>query len=275
MFASAYNPYDRQMELEQLFDKHQLMPRVRAEFEHCKEFNFIAYCEEQGIPAKFGIDLLAQMAIRKRADLVTLVGLLRYHFDDGQATASMLEKAAIADLVDWSPSDRMFIVKFPITDDVQQELDKYQYPLPMVVPPLALQSNLDTGYLTQKGSVILKNNHHDHDVVLEHLDRLNNVKFSVNLDTARRIQNKWTGVDRQKEGESWADFQKRRKAFRKYCSVADEVLGLLISEGNELYLTHRYDKRGRTYCMGFHVTYQGTDWNKAILEFADKELLED
>jgi DNA-directed RNA polymerase len=41
-----------------------------------------------------------------------------------------------------------------------------------------------------------------------------------------------------------------------------------------IYLTHRYDRRGRIYCTGYHVNEQGTDYHKAVLEFADKELVE-
>jgi DNA-directed RNA polymerase len=52
------------------------------------------------------------------------------------------------------------------------------------------------------------------------------------------------------------------------------VIGILEGFSNEFYLTHRYDKRGRVYCQGYHVTYQGTPWNKAVLELADKEIIE-
>jgi len=36
-------------------------------------------------------------------------------------------------------------------------------------------------------------------------------------------------------------------------------------------LTHKYDKRGRCYSQGYHVNPQGNDWNKAVIEFAEKE----
>ena len=74
------------------------------------------------------------------------------------------------------------------------------------------------------------------------------------------------------EGETRADFEKRRRAFEKYDRTAKDVIGLLQQEGSEFYLTHKYDKRGRTYCQGYHVTYQGAPWNKAVIEFADQEV---
>lgn len=265
--------HEHQLELEEIYDKHQLMPRVRRAFQECKGLDFVQLVKDANIPEKFGIDLLAQLAVRKRANLPTLVGCLRHHTDDGQATASLLERAVNANIVAYSSRDQMFIVIYDINQQLQQELNRFQYPLPMVIPPNPIHSNLDTGYLTEKGSVILRDNHHDDDVCLDHLNRINKTKFALNLEVAMVIKNKWRHLDKKKPDESWEDFKKRRKAFEKYDSVAKDVMTLLLQEGNELYLTHRYDKRGRTYCMGFHVSYQGTDWNKAVIEFADKEVL--
>ena len=75
-------------------------------------------------------------------------------------------------------------------------------------------------------------------------------------------------------GLSKEDFAKRKRAFEKYDRTAKDVIDLLVKEGNEFYLTHKYDKRGRIYCQGYHVTYQGAPWNKACIEFADQEIIE-
>jgi DNA-directed RNA polymerase len=42
---------------------------------------------------------------------------------------------------------------------------------------------------------------------------------------------------------------------------------------DRFYLTNKYDKRGRTYSQGYHVNPQGADWNKGVIELADKELI--
>lgn len=266
---------EHQIELEELYDKHQLFPRVREAFRACTKLDFAGIMKQADILEKFGFDLLAQMAVRKRADVPTLVGCLRHHYEDSQETAQMLERAVAVNLVEWSERDKQFIVIYEISKRLQRELDRFQFPLPMVVQPSEVKTNLDTGYLTQKGSVILRDNHHEDDVCLDHLNRMNRLKLALNLDVAKTIQNKWRNLDRKKPNETWEDFKKRRKAFEKYDLVAKDVIELLTQEGNELYLTHRYDKRGRTYCMGHHVTYQGTDWNKAVLELGEKEKLEE
>ena len=128
--------------------------------------------------------------------------------------------------------------------------------------------------LTSGGSIILRNNHHNDDVCLDHINRVNKIRFVINTDTATMVKNKWRNLDKPKEGETKEDFEKRKKAFEKYDRTAKDVISLLVKEGNEFHLTHKYDKRGRIYCQGYHVSYQAAPWNKAVIEFADQEIIE-
>lgn len=263
--------HERQIQLEQLFNKNQLIPRIRKEFTDCAQFNFMEYINQCGIPVLFGIDLLVQMALHKRATLPILIGCMRHHCESGQETADLIHKAAQADLVDYNVPLKQFIVKFNISADVQAELDKFQFPLPMVVPPEHVGSNKETGMLVSGGSIILRHNHHNDDVCLDHINRMNAVKFTINHDTAKMVKNKWRNLDKAKECETKEDFERRKRAFEKYDHSAREVLGMLP---DAFYFTHKYDKRGRVYCQGYHATYQGAAWNKAVVEFFDKEIIE-
>lgn len=262
-----------QLELERLYDKNQLMPRLRKEFREFKEFNFPEYLKHMEIPEDFGIDLLVQMALHKRANLATLVGCLRHHFKDSQMTADYLYRAAQADLVDYDTRFNQFIMLYGISEEVQQELDRFQYPLPMVIKPIKVTNNRENGYILGRGSILLGGNFHLDDVCLDHINRMNSIKFVINQDTATMVKNQWRNLDKPKEGETKEDFQRRRKAFEKYDRTAKDVISLLLKEGNEFYLTHRPDKRGRIYCQGYHVNYQGSSWNKAVVELADKEII--
>lgn len=261
-----------QIMLEQLFNKNQLLPRIRKEFLDSEDYNFVGHIEHLGLTREFGIDLLSQMVLHKRTNLPTLIGTLRNHFSDAQQCADAILKAAVGDLVDWIPDLRMFVLKFDISQDVQEELDRFQFPLPMVVEPKEVTRNTQTGYLTSGGSIILRNNHHTDDVCLDHINRLNRIPLTINHHIATMVKNKWRNLDKPKDGETKQDFEKRQRAFAKYDRTAKDVIGLLQAEGNTFFLTHRYDKRGRTYCQGYHVSYQGAPWNKAVIEFADKEV---
>lgn len=264
-----------QLEIEQLFNKNQLIPRIKDEF---REAGFDGHLESLGIPVDFGLSLLAQICLHKRAALPILVGLLRGYFmeeeNPNQACADMLLVAAHNDIVDWNPVRREFIMLYDITDDVKIELEKYQYPLPMVIEPREVTDNTQTGYLTIRNSIILRNNHHNDDVCLDHINAMNKIKLSINFDVVNMIQNQWKGLDKAKDGEDREEYQKRVRAFEKYDRTSRDVMELLNIAGNEFFLTHKYDKRGRCYCQGYHVNYQGNPWNKAVIQFAHGEIVE-
>jgi hypothetical protein len=262
--------YAHQAELEKLYDKNKLIPRLRREF---LAAGVAEYLERYEIPAPFGFDLLAQMELHKRCDVSTMVGLLRRHLGDSQETADMIRKCVVLDLVDYDIDKLQLVVKHEVTADVRAELERFQYPLPMVVPPRKLRGNKDTGYLTGERSVVLRDNHTNQDLCLDHLNRANSVAFEINEDVALMVKNQWKGLDKQKSDETWDDFQRRKKAFAKFDRTAKDVMNKLTQLSTRHYLTHRYDFRGRTYCQGYHVNYQGNDWNKAIIQLADKEVV--
>ena len=87
------------------------------------------------------------------------------------------------------------------------------------------------------------------------------------------VHNQWKGLDKQKDDETRQDFLRRVKAFKKYDETAHTVMSILVNAGNRFFLTHAYDKRGRTYAKGYHVNYQGNDWNKATICFAEGEIV--
>lgn len=263
-----------QIELEKLYNKNQLMARLRREYRIAP---VIEHCEKNGIPLDFAMDLLAQAYLHRSTTVGVLVGVLCKHFeglDDGlQKCADMILKAARANLINYDGITRKVSCRLPVSEDVQEELDRYQFPMPMIVAPKEVKNNRDTGYYTSRGSIILKNNHHEDDVCLDHINRMNSIELSINETVTSSILNGWKHIDRVLPDESIEDFQKRRKSFEKYNRTARDVLDHLTMAGNRFHITHRYDKRGRTYSQGYHVNPQGNDWNKASIEFADKELV--
>ncbi len=265
-----------QIELEHLFSKYQLHACIKQEF---VESGFVDKLEDNEIEILFGLDLLTQLVLHKRANIPTLVGMLQKHFEGyskpAQVCAEMILKAAEKDFIDWDDLTQNAIMKWDISDDVKDQLDLFQYPLPMIEEPQHVTHNRQTGYVTVKGSIILRDNHHEDDVCLDHINRANSIPLSLNEDIVAFIQNEWKNLDKCKPGEAKEDYKKRVKAFEKYDRTSRDVLAALMAQGNRFWLTHKYDKRGRTYCQGYHATYQGNDWNKACIQFADAEVLND
>lgn len=264
---------DHQHTLEKLFNKNQTVPRIKAEFTNFKDFDFADYMQHKGIPIDFGMALMAQMALHKRCDLPTLVGIMKSQCDDVQECANLIEICAEADLVDWVPDLQIFVVKVTIAQHVQEELDRFQYPLPFVVPPKKVKSNRDTGMYMSNGSIILKKNHHDDDVCLDHINRCNAMQFKLDDRVITMVKNQWRNLDKAKPGETNEDFMRRRKAFEKYDRTAKDVMTIIRQVSDTFHLGHKYCKRGRTYCQGYHVNYQGTAWNKAVILFANQEVI--
>lgn len=269
-----------QIELEELHHKNQLLPRLRAEFEIEEIFD---HADEHDLDHEFIVDLLAQMVLHKRATASTLIGILWRHFTDNhedttgfQHCADAIVKAAEVDFIDWHQLAQQFVLRIDVSDDVYADLERYQYPLPLVVLPKEVKTNRDTGYWSMgcaKGSLILRGGHHDDDICLDHINRVNRTALRVNPETAEMVQNQWRGLDRQKTDETKEEYLRRVKAFEKYDRTARDVMQHLFMAGNRFHLSHKYDKRGRCYAQGYHVNPQGNDWNKAVIEFADGELV--
>jgi len=192
-----------QIELEQLYHKNQTLPRLREEF----NIPMIQdHCEATEIPIRFAVDLMSHMVLQKRAAISTLVGILHWHFrpigvprdalpdpEELQACADMIEKAIQAELILWDEFTQQAVLRVDVGDDVYATLERYQYPPPLVVLPKELTSNRDTGYHSPEsatGSLILRNNHHDYDICLDHLNRVNRMALTINHDIANLIQNK-------------------------------------------------------------------------------------
>lgn len=263
-----------QHHIEQLTNKNQLMPRLREYFGAESQPLIHSIINSIGMPTDFATEALLQIALHKRMSPSSMIGiLLKHNPDDVQWVADALTVLIAINLIKFDPSKDQLIVIHDIPQQLQRELDCFQYPLPMVCQPNVLKTNRDTGYITVRGSAILRDNHHDNDICLDHLNRMNRVALRVNTHTAGMIANRWRNLDKPKPDEDIRDFQKRKKAFEKFDSTVRQVMKVLYEAGNRFYLTHKYDKRGRSYCQGYHVNYQGAPWNKAVVELANPELV--
>lgn len=283
-------PYVRaEEEMEKLFDKSQAVKLLRGVFES-KEF--VKIFEDRNlpkeIPFEFIRDLCVQMNIHKRAQPNTLIGILWRHFQDGrtkqeamQMCADCLAIASNRDFVDYYANRQQFVVRFNVNAEIQQQLDRYQYPLPMVIQPKPIKSNQQNGYVSREtGQSLPVLNagsstpfYKTADICLDHLNRVNSIPLALNTQTAELIDNEWKDLDLRRPGESRVQYQNRLNAFEHYDSTSKDVMHALRGVRERFWLTHRYDRRGRIYCQGYHVNYQGTEWNKAVIEFAEKEYL--
>ena len=255
--------------LEELFSQHQLMSVLRSEFETIVD---PSVADHQLEPAMV-TEALAQIYLHRQADPETMVGILCPKYGTAQAVADKLLLMVELDYLDFDTDLDKFTVKFDLSDDVKEMLDRFQYPLPMVVRPEKVTDNFTTGYLTMKHLLVLNGSEYfdDKDICLDHLNRANQVALSMNFDVISSDQGKFVKPVRQ-TGEDFGEYKKRVKQAEQFYTTTIQVMEQINDLSDEIYLTHRYDRRGRVYATGYHCNTQGTDYHKAVLSLANKEV---
>ncbi|WP_269519485.1 hypothetical protein [Alteromonas sp. BMJM2] len=153
-----------------------------------------------------------------------------------------------------------------LSEQVHKHLRATKYLPPMIVQPNEVTRNYDSDLLTESSSMILgKGTHHDEDICLDSINTFNRIPLCLN----ERILTQLSEVP--KKADMPADTKRQWLTFvtESYRTYRD-----LIQTGNKFYERHKVDKRGRTYAQGYHVSTQGNQFRKAIVEFADKEVIE-
>lgn len=299
---------ETQLLIETMYSKHQSRELIRKELMECSELMDLVYDSvkaalkwQQGdyfesknkrlaeldsdIFTDFFISVagsLAQFGHAKYTQIVGMVsGMINMPPKEAIRTAGeLIAIGAISDLYDvipasFSNSGSMELVsKVSLEQKTLDLINQYQYLPPMIVPPKKVTSNKGSGYLSiEWDSLILKKNHHDEDICLDSINRFNSVAFSLDERVIRNIRDNRKHLDAPKADETKDEYEARVASFLKMERESMRVFAMLINEGNRFYMPHKYDKRGRTYCQGYHVSYQGNTYRKAILELADKELI--
>lgn len=162
--------------------------------------------------------------------------------------------------------------KVKLTEEKQRIIDRFKYLPPMIIEPLEVNhkdNNRGVGYLTiGSDSLILGGIHHNHYICPDILNRFNRINLCINESTLTVIQNSWKSLQKEPKEETQEQFNMFQRGLA-------EISALMIIHGNSFYLPHRYDKRGRIYCSGYHISYQSNAFAKAIIEFNNKQLITD
>ena len=233
---------------------------------------------------------------------VNIVGQLasRVGFDDKRdsilTVAEILAVLCETDVFDISkphPQASLYIASNIV---LSQELEKFIalscYLPPLVCKPRKLTHNLSTAYYTQEtDSLILGGsfNHHDGDICLDVLNTRNSVPLSLDIEFLCTVEEEpshdLNTVSKDtlkkyhakgKEISAWEQAEMIRKQKANWLSYKNEsyyFYSLMVNQGNRFYISNKYDKRGRMYACGYHITPQGTAFKKSMLNLADTEVV--
>ena len=265
--------YENQKLVEYMYSKRQASELLRHTFDNSRAMQIArdAQCHES-----MALSVLSHMTQYKRIPIQAMMGILASEFkqDSLEEISRHLEKIVSTGIVRYNRDDHRLIMVYDVAPNIHGLIEQYMYLPPMLVPPLKVHGNRGSGYLTNRNdSLILKDNHHEGELCLDHINRCNSIPLSVNPNVVKAIRNHWKGIDHMRNGETFKDYQMRLDAFDKYERTTYRVIDMLLENGNQFWLTHKYEKRGRTFCQGYHLTYQGNDWNKACLELYEKEII--
>lgn len=236
----------------------------------------VAQLNGMDIPALV-MDLFVGIAYSLKPDLFTSVSAQmasRLKFSDQTAAittvAELMAVLCHTDAFDIYKESKMaslmVVSRIPLSDALTKFIENSQFLPPMVCEPLPLTHNYSSGYLTHNDSLILgSGNHHDGDICLDTLNTMNRVALKLDTDFLCKVEEEPTfELDSQDKVDQWKRFKRQ----------STEFYVLMTEQGNNLYLNHKVDKRGRAYCHGYHISTQGTAFKKACLEFAQEELVD-
>lgn len=146
--------------------------------------------------------------------------------------------------------------------ELRNLLDNMQYVPPMIEPPKDWTSNSNGGFHTIKQSVILgKLNHHGNYNGLPATNILQQNRYKLNEYICGMEE---TGKSLPKTTEELEQFNKFKRDSKQ---VTNDYIG------REFYFVWKDDKRGRKYSQGYHINPQGSEYKKAQIDWADKEVL--
>lgn len=245
----------REKVLETELNKYQLMPFIREKVAGI-EVPFEEWSEE----AKIAKDILAYLLFYKRTSPSVLIGLLHKRFPDIDTCIEVLDHLIDQDYLDYTENHQV-VTKLCLPKDEEEKLQKMMYPQPMLVPPLKLKRNTDSGYwYAARCCLILRSRYFAEDINLDHLNRVNQIPLQINKAVLHNRLNK-----PKKDLPTVQD----RTNWERFVTQQHDIA--LSYENDTFYLTHKYDKRGRVYCQGYHISYQSNDYTNALVEFAHGE----
>ena len=156
---------------------------------------------------------------------------------------------------------------------INKEIPTINRHMPLTKRPEIITKNFDEDL----GSMILGGavKHHEGNICLDHLNRMNQIELTLNKPLLCEMEeapskklwaklNNPNNLNKRAMWEQWQDFLKN----------SYETYHKLIRGGNLFFLDHQEDTRGRTYVINYHVSTQGSSFKKAIVQLANKELVE-
>lgn len=258
---------DRQIQYEILFDKSQAYSLIKDRFKE-----ILTNIEEPHLSTSYSIiSILVQR--KKRISVNAIFEMLAERDTPNLSAEHLMDTIVLLAQrnilgTQRDAYNRLYITSNYILPEKDYELlEQYQYKIPLLLPPTPLNThnnNRGDGYYKFNNTSLILNNHHTLDIDHKVLERANTFPYTLNISLIKNIPNKW---DSEK--------LETQENFNRFIRGSFKVCAILTSNTEDFYFTHKYDKRGRIYTCGYHLNPQGNDYQKAQLECANKEIIDE
>ena len=174
---------------------------------------------------------------------------------------------------------------FALTDELMAYIERACYLPPMLIKPKTLTDNRSSGYRTVKGeSLILGggHNHHNDPIALDVLNIMNGYELCLNEETLKNVEeptHDLNVVERKPDQPQLSVIETQRmvaqqhRNWAKHMDQCNYFYAHILINNNKMYLTNRYDKRGRIYSQGHHINPQGNSYKKASIDLYNKQVV--
>lgn len=214
------------------------------------------YCEQPELFVSVTAQLAAKLSFNEKRESIQTIAEI----------VSVLSETDLFDLTKSSPRSSVRVLsKIKVSLELQDLIARSQYMPPMVCKPGELKHNHESPYLTYNECQILgKQNGHTEDICLDVINIQNQVPLKLDVDFLSLVEEiPKHSLDTTLKVRNWKQFKKE----------SDDTYQLMLDQGNRFYIPNRPDKRGRLYASGYHITPQGTAYKKAMIEFANEEIV--
>ena len=233
---------------------------------------------------------ITTLALKRTTTLANLIGILalKLEFDESyqgfKAAGEIIALLCYTDVYDLDKPKKFdsIVVKpnYDLPEETKEYIENAQYLPPSICKPKYLIHNRSSGYRTiKRDSLILGGaiHHHNEDICLEVLNRMNETALELNQDMLSIPQDYEGDLDTIEDFEGSAlEYQRavsqQKENWELFLRRAD--LAYSIVEDAPFYLTHKVDKRGRIYSQGYAINVQGNSYQKASLDLYNKEIVE-
>ena len=267
-----------QVYLENYFDKKNIRKLLRSRFE--EYFSTLDIPEFQNTLV---YDIMGILCIRtKRTSINAIIEMLAERLNVEASAHEIMDCIILLLLHDiitgYQDSKGRLYVEWDktLSDKDLDLIHQYQFKLPMIVKPLPLNrkgNNRGCGYyLNGSSSLVLNQPNMVDDIDHKVLERFNAIPLSLNISLMKNLENSWKSQDDPRTLKEQEEYDVNFERFNRAVAKASAIM---INYGNEFYFCHKYDKRGRIYCLGYQLSYQGASFAKAQIEFKNKSVITD